>query len=91
VPFIRAPGTLDAAREIMGAPPNFESVAMPTVHIELYNGRTLEQKTACARAVVNAVKEHLGAPPEATQVIFVDVEKADWMMGAKLAEGGTAR
>ena len=59
---------------------------MPMVRIELYKGRTPEQKTACAREIVRAIHEHLGAPPEATQVIFVDVEKTDWLTGAKLME-----
>ena len=43
-----------------------------------------EQKTACARAVVEAIQTHLNAPPEATQVIFVDVEKSDWLTGNKI-------
>jgi 4-oxalocrotonate tautomerase len=60
---------------------------MPMVKVELYKGRSLEQKTACAKAIVRAVQEHLGAPPEATQVMFVDVEKTDWMVGSKLLEG----
>jgi 4-oxalocrotonate tautomerase len=60
---------------------------MPMVKVELHKGRSLEQKTACAKAIVRAVQEHLGAPPEATQVMFVDVEKTDWMVGSKLLEG----
>lgn len=60
---------------------------MPMVRVELYKGRTQEQKTACAKAIVRAVQEHLGAPPEATQVMFIDVEKSDWMLGQKLVEG----
>lgn len=58
---------------------------MPIVHIELYAGRTAEQKTACARDIVEAIQRNLGAPPEATQVIFRDVAKEDWLLGAKLA------
>ncbi len=58
---------------------------MPMVRIELYKGRTPEQKTACARDIVRAIQQHLNAPPEATQVVFVDVDKSDWMMGAALA------
>lgn len=58
---------------------------MPMIRIELYPGRTPEQKTACARAIFAAVKQHLNAPPEATQVMFIDVEKSDWIDGAKLA------
>ncbi|HET9578434.1 MAG TPA: tautomerase family protein [Usitatibacter sp.] len=57
---------------------------MPMVRIELHKGRTTEQKTACAKEIVRAIQQHLNAPPEATQVVFVDVEKSDWMLGATL-------
>jgi 4-oxalocrotonate tautomerase len=57
---------------------------VPTVHIELYEGRTAEQKEACARDVVKALQQHCGAKPEATDVIFVDVKPTDWLTGAKL-------
>ena len=57
---------------------------MPIVRIELYKGRTSEQKTACARDIVEAIQKNLGAPPEATQVIFVDVDKSDWLVGNKI-------
>jgi 4-oxalocrotonate tautomerase len=62
---------------------------VPMIRIEMFAGRTPEQKVACARDIVAAVAKHLGAPAEATQVMFVDVEKSDWLMGAKLspAEG----
>jgi 4-oxalocrotonate tautomerase len=57
---------------------------MPFVHIELYKGRTPEQKMDCARDIVAAIQKHLNAPPEATQVVFVDVEKSDWLTGNKI-------
>lgn len=57
---------------------------MPLVRIELYAGRTPEQKTECARAIIEAISRHLGAPPEATQVLFFDVERSDWLAGGKL-------
>lgn len=55
---------------------------MPIVRIELYEGRSAEQKVACARDVIAAVAKHLGAPATATQVIFVDVARSDWVVGA---------
>ncbi len=57
---------------------------MPMVRIELYSGRSAEQKIACARDIVDAISRHLNAPAEATQVVFIDVEKSDWLMGGKL-------
>lgn len=55
---------------------------MPVIRIELHRGRTAQQKADCARDVIAAVARHLGAPPRVTQVIFVDVDKSDWIVGA---------
>ena len=60
---------------------------MPMVRIELYPGRTPEQKTACARDVVAALSKHLNASAEATQVVFVEVAKEDWLLGSRLVAG----
>ena len=57
---------------------------MPMIRVELHKGRTTEQKTACAKEIVRAVQQYLNAPPEATQVVFVDVDPSDWMLGQKL-------
>ncbi|CAG0984396.1 4-oxalocrotonate tautomerase [Burkholderiales bacterium] len=54
---------------------------MPIVRIELYAGHTPDQKAACARDVVDAVVRNLGTTAEATQVVFVDVERHDWHAG----------
>lgn len=64
---------------------------MPMVRIELYPGRTTEQKSSCARAIMEVMKQHLNAAPEATQVMFVDVEKSNWIDGAKLAPAPSKR
>jgi 4-oxalocrotonate tautomerase len=56
------------------------------VRIELYPGRTPEQKTACAKDIVKAMQQHLNATPASIQVVFVDVAPSDWLQGAKLAE-----
>jgi 4-oxalocrotonate tautomerase len=62
---------------------------VPMVRIELYPGRTPQQKTDCARAVVEAIVKHLGTTPAATQVMFVDVEKHDWLTGDKIPPAGS--
>ena len=59
--------------------------ALGKIRIELYPGRTAQQKEACARDIVEAIQRHLNAAPEATQVVFCDVQKEDWLQGAKLA------
>jgi 4-oxalocrotonate tautomerase len=48
---------------------------MPTVHIELFAGRTTEQKRACAVAVTEAVSRTLGGSPDTLDVVFVEVER----------------
>jgi len=62
---------------------------MPIVRIELFPGRTAEQKAACAEDVIAAVVKHLKAPAAGTQVIFVDVERADWITGKEAAPPAT--
>lgn len=57
---------------------------MPIVRIELYSGRTAEQKTNCARDVVDAIVKNLGVSPEVTEVLFYEVERSDWLLGHKI-------
>jgi 4-oxalocrotonate tautomerase len=57
---------------------------MPIVRIELYSGRTPEQKADCARDIVDAVSRNLGVAAEATQVVFYDIERSDWLTGGKI-------
>lgn len=59
---------------------------MPMVRIELFKGRTREQKARAAKEVTEALARTIGSKPEATQVIFVDVEKADWADNGKLCD-----
>ena len=51
---------------------------MPVVTIQLLSGRSKEQKTKIAKAVTDALVDIAGARPQGVQVIFDDVEKADW-------------
>lgn len=57
---------------------------MPYVRIELLAGRTEAQKAAIAQAVVAAIETHAGARPEATIVVFQDVEPVNWSSGGVL-------
>jgi 4-oxalocrotonate tautomerase len=59
---------------------------MPMVRIEMFPGRTREQKANAAREVTAAIQRTLGAKPEATDIIFVEVGKSDWASGGKLAD-----
>jgi len=57
---------------------------MPTIRVELFAGRTLEQKRALAQALTEATVKTLGGSPDAVDVIFSDVERHDWATGGQL-------
>jgi len=59
---------------------------MPMVHVEMFPGRTREQKVNAAREITAAIQRTLGARPEDTDIIFVEVGKSDWAHGGKLAD-----
>jgi len=46
---------------------------MPFVHVELFEGRTVEQKAAIAKEITASISKHAGAPASAINVIFTDL------------------
>jgi 4-oxalocrotonate tautomerase len=58
---------------------------MPIVTIKMYEGRTLEQKRALAKAVTDAVVRTTGATPEGTFVVIEDVKFEHWATAGILA------
>ncbi len=58
---------------------------MPIIKMELWPGRTKEQKAKLAKAFTESVEEVLGTPPERTIVLFEEVSKDDWAQAGKLA------
>ncbi len=57
---------------------------MPTIHVEMFAGRTVDQKRALAAALTEAVVKTIGGSPEAVDVIFRDVERHDWATAGQL-------
>jgi 4-oxalocrotonate tautomerase len=57
---------------------------MPTIHVELFAGRTMDQKRALALALTEATVKTLGGSAESVDVIFVDVQRQDWASGGVL-------
>jgi 4-oxalocrotonate tautomerase len=57
---------------------------MPTLHVELFAGRTVEQKRALAQALTEATVRTLGGSPDSVDIIFRDVERHDWSTGGVL-------
>jgi len=50
---------------------------MPVIHIEMFSGRTQAQKRELARAITEAVCNIALTTPEATIIIFKDVDRED--------------
>ncbi|SKA00539.1 4-oxalocrotonate tautomerase [Pilibacter termitis] len=51
---------------------------MPFVKIDLFEGRTLEQKKALAKEVTEVVLKHTGAPKEAVHVFINDMPEGTY-------------
>ena len=58
---------------------------MPMIRVEMYPGRTVEQKRAFAKAVTEAFVSICGSTPQSVQVVFQDVAKEDWAVAGVLA------
>jgi 4-oxalocrotonate tautomerase len=58
--------------------------AMPTIRVELMEGRTPEQKKNLVSALTRAVVETLGTKPEAVDVLLFDIKRGDWATGGQL-------
>ena len=57
---------------------------MPTYHIELFEGRTVEQKRQLVEAVTRVTTEVLGSAPESVDIVITDVKRENWATGGKL-------
>ena len=57
---------------------------MPTYRIELFEGRTLEQKRKLVEEVTRVTTEVLGCAPESVDIILTDVKRENWATGGKL-------
>ena len=57
---------------------------MPTIRVEMFAGRTLEQKRALAQALTEATVKTLGGSPEAVDVLFYDIERSNWSTAGQL-------
>ena len=57
---------------------------MPTLNVQLFAGRSVEQKRALAAALTEACVKTLGSKADGVDVIFRDVERHDWATGGRL-------
>lgn len=57
---------------------------MPTINVQLFEGRTLEQKRAFVQAITQATVETLGATPESVDIVLHEIKRAHWATAGKL-------
>ena len=57
---------------------------MPTYHIELFEGRSVEEKRKLVEAVTRVTTEVLGSSPESVDILITDVKRENWATGGKL-------
>ncbi|KRI00370.1 4-oxalocrotonate tautomerase [Curvibacter sp. PAE-UM] len=57
---------------------------MPTIRVDMFEGRTPEQKREFVKALTEATVKALGTSPEAVDVILTDIKKSDWATGGVL-------
>ena len=58
---------------------------MPIIRVEMWPGRTQQQKAELAQAITEDVVRIAKTSPEATIVIFSEIAKEDWAEGGVLA------
>jgi 4-oxalocrotonate tautomerase len=57
---------------------------MPIIRVEMFAGRTRDQKRALVKELTESFLRTCGSKPEAVQIVLVDVEKEDWGVAGKL-------
>jgi 4-oxalocrotonate tautomerase len=57
---------------------------MPTLRVELFEGRTAEQKRALAKELTDACVRVLGGSADSVDVLFFDIKRQDWSTGGML-------
>lgn len=57
---------------------------MPTYHIEMLEGRTLEQKKKLVQEITRVSVEVLGGSSAAVEILITDVKRENWASGGVL-------
>lgn len=57
---------------------------MPVIRVEMFSGRTHEQKRDLAQALTTAFIETAGGTPESVHIVLTDVETDNWAIAGKL-------
>ena len=57
---------------------------MPTFNVQMFEGRTVEQKRAFVDAVTRVTCEALGCSPESVDIIITDIRRDNWATAGTL-------
>ena len=57
---------------------------MPTFNVQMFEGRTVEQKRAFVEAVTRVTCETLSCGPESVDIIITDIRRDNWATAGKL-------
>ena len=57
---------------------------MPTIRVEMFEGRTPEQKRDLVAAITDACVRTIGASPESVDILLFDIGKQNWATGGRL-------
>ena len=57
---------------------------MPVIHVEMFEGRSVEQKRALVRELTDALIRTCGGNAAAVHVVISDVKKENWGAGGEL-------
>ena len=57
---------------------------MPIIRVSMWKGRTHEQKAELAKALTEAMVRVAKINPEATTILFEEIDKENWASGGTL-------
>ncbi|WP_120500457.1 4-oxalocrotonate tautomerase [Roseovarius sp. EL26] len=57
---------------------------MPIIRVEMFKGRSVDQKRALVQELTEAFVNATGGTPESVHVVITDVDKGDWGSGGAL-------
>ena len=57
---------------------------MPTYHIEMFEGRSVEQKKKLVQEITRVTVEVLGGSPDSIDILITEVKRENWATAGKL-------
>jgi 4-oxalocrotonate tautomerase len=57
---------------------------MPTINVQLFEGRSAEQKRAFVKALTEVTCQTLDATPESVDIIIHELKRENWATAGKL-------